>query len=183
MFVLLVWPLYALFLSHEERAWNKLLLTQKQVLFIRSHTHRQTHTPICIQSHLSSSMSLCTCKAVRRPSLQRPSKISQVQTKPPAEPDLLSTEAISAQRTNIHLSSQEACLTGEIYLPHINEKRTLSFLIRPLGYHLSRGAAAIFNHSVLPHTKLVAFDGCCIIIWILIKALYINLGPVIVNFQ
>lgn len=122
------------------------------------------HTLICIQSHLSSSMSLWLCEAVRRPSLQGPSKISQVQTKPPAEPDLLSTEAISAQRTNTHLSSQEACLTGEIYLPHINEKRALSFLIRLLHYHLRRGAAAIFNHPVLPHTELVAFDGCSIII-------------------
>lgn len=143
-------------------------------------THTDSHTLLHIQSHLSSST--CVFAPVRRLSLQRKyprCKQSRLQNQ------ACFHGAISAQRTNTHLSSQEACLTGEIYLPHINEKRALSFLIRLLGYHLRRGAGAIFNHPVLPHAELVAFDGCCIIIWILIKDLYINLRPptVIVNFQ
>lgn len=89
---------------------------------------------------------------------------------------------------------------GEIYLPHINEKGPLSLPVRPLDYHLRRRAVVIFNlpppiprhphpptttPHTHPHTELIAFDSFCIIIWILIKALYINLGPptVIVNFQ
>lgn len=108
------------------------------------HTHSYAYNRIFLP------VSLCTCKAVSSPSApqQRPSKVSQVQTKPPAEPNPLSAEASGAQRTNTHLSSQEACLTGEIYLPHINEKKALSFLIRLLGYHGGGGGGVLLQFSI-----------------------------------
>lgn len=123
--------------SRKERAINR---GRRATLLQATHMHTHSYA----YNRIFLPASLCTCKAVSRPhppttpTLQRPSKISQVQTKPPAEPNPLSAEASGAQRTNTHLSSQEACLTGEIYLPHINEKRALSFLIRLPGYHLRR---------------------------------------------
>lgn len=108
--------------------------------------YARTHTFLCV--------SLCTCKAVRRAFLWRPSKISQVQTKLPAEAGLLSVgPSVHRGQTHTFLLRRPA-LQGEIYLPHINEKRALSFLIRLLNYHLGRRAAAIFHHPVPPpHTR------------------------------
>lgn len=153
--------------SRKERATNR---GRRPALLQATHmpTHSYAYNRIFLPAPL------CTCKAVSRPpphpptpTLQRPSKISQVQTKPPAEPNPLSAEASGAQRTNTHLSSQEACLTGEIYLPHINEKRALSFLIRLPGYHLRRGGGWLVQFSITlstPTQNPIAFDGGCLII-------------------
>lgn len=142
--------------SKKERAINR---GRRATLLPATHMH--THSYAYNRSFLPAS--LCTCKAVSRPppqppTLQRPSKISQVQTKPPAEPNPLSAEASGAQRTNTHLSSQEACLTGEIYLPHINEKRGPFFSHKTawLSFEKDGGggvAGAIFNHPVHPHAE------------------------------